>query len=128
MSNQDGPFGEIEPEVARQIEASTRDALVKYGSLMLTGGISTLFAAASTEAFGVDGLPQQVVDVLNYALTLEHFEATFCRTANAKDGLIPPKYRGLFLEIGEHEGGHVALLSNALGKAAVKPSKFEFTG
>src|ERR1700733_11270730 len=103
MKNQIGPFDEIEPEVAKRIEMSTQGALVKYGSLMLTGGVSTLLAAASTEAFGADGLPQQVVDVLNYALTLEHFEATFYRTANKTDGLIPEKYRSLFREIGEHE-------------------------
>jgi hypothetical protein len=127
MNNQNSLLNEIEPDVAKHIEASTRDAIVKYRTHMLTGSISTLLAASSIEAFGEGGLPQQVVDILNYALTLEHFEATFYRTANAKDGLIPPKYRGLFLEIGKHEGGHVALLSNALGNAAVKPPKFDFT-
>ena len=68
-----------------------------------------------------------MVDILNYALTLEHFEATFYKTANGADGLIPGKYRGLFREIGEHEAGHVALLSGVLGNAAVKPPKFDFT-
>jgi hypothetical protein len=127
MNNQSNLLNEIEPEVAKRIEASARGAIVKYRTHMLTGSISTLLAASSIEAFGEGGLPQQVVDVLNYALTLEHFEATFYRTANAKDGLIPAKYRGLFREIGEHEAGHVALLSNALGKAAIEPPKFDFT-
>jgi hypothetical protein len=36
-----------------------------------------LLAAASTEAFAAGDLPQKVVDVLNFALTLEYLEAAF---------------------------------------------------
>jgi hypothetical protein len=126
MNDRNSPLNEIEPEVAKRIDLSARDALAKYRSHMITASVSTLFAVASTEAFGAE-LPQQVVDILNYALTLEHFEATFYKTANGADGLIPEKYRSLFREIGEHEAGHVALLSGVLGNAAVKPPKFDFT-
>jgi hypothetical protein len=128
MSNQNNfLLDEIEPEVGERIDASVRSAFVKHGTLMLTGSVSTVLAAAATEAFGDGGLPRQVVDVLNYALALEYFEATFYETANRTDGLIPTKYRGLFREIGEHEAGHVALLSSALGAAAIKAPKFDFT-
>jgi Ferritin-like domain len=128
MNNQNSfLLDEIEPEVGERIDASVRSAFVKHGTLMLTGSVSTVLAAASTEAFGDGGLPQQVVDVLNYALALEHFEATFYETANRTDGLIPAKFRGLFREIGEHEAGHVALLSSVLGAAAIKAPKFDFT-
>lgn len=126
MNDQNSLLNEIEPEVAKRIEVSARDAFVRYRTHMMAGGVSTLLALASSEAFGAE-LPQQVVDILNYALTLEHFEATFYKTANARDGLIPTKYRSLFHEIGEHETGHVALLSGVLGNAAVKPPKFDFT-
>ena len=126
MNDRNSLLNEIEPEVAKRIDLSARDALAKYRSHMITASVSTLLAVASTEAFGAE-LPQQVVDILNYALTLEHFEATFYKTANGADGLIPQKYRGLFREIGEHEAGHVALLSGVLGNAAVKPPKFDFT-
>jgi hypothetical protein len=119
-------LNEIEPEVAKRIDLSARDAFAKHRGHMITASVSTLLAVAATEAFGA-GLPQQVVDILNYALTLEHFEATFYKNANRADGLIPEKYRGLFREIGEHEAGHVALLSGVLGHAAVKPPKFDFT-
>jgi Ferritin-like domain len=120
-------LGGIEPEVAQRIGAAAKNALAKYRTLALTGSVSTLLAAASAEAFGEGGLPQQVVDVLNYALSLEYFEASFYRAANGKDELIPAKYRGLFREIGQHEAGHVALLSGVLGNAAVKAPKFDFT-
>jgi Ferritin-like domain len=126
MSDRTNLLNEVEPEVVKRIEASARDAIVKYRAHLITGSVSTLLAVASTEAFG-GGLPQQVIDVLNYALTLEHFEATFYKTANKTDSLVPLKYHGLFREIGGHEAGHVALLSGVLGSAAVKPPKFDFT-
>ena len=128
MSNQDSfLLDEIEPEVGERINASWRAAFAKYGELVLIGSAPTLLAMASTEAFAAEGLPQQVVDVLNYALSLEYFEATFYKTANGTEGLIPAKYQGLFGEIGQHESAHVALLSSVLGPAAVKAPKFDFT-
>lgn len=128
MSNQDSfLLDEIEPEVGERINASWRAAFAKYGELVLIGSAPTLLAMASTEAFAAEGLPQQVVDVLNYALALEYFEATFYKTANGTEGLIPAKYQGLFGEIGQHESAHVALLSSVLGPAAVKAPKFDFT-
>jgi len=126
VNDRNSLLNELEPEVVKRIDLSAREALAKYRSHMIAASVSTLLAVASTEAFGAE-LPQQVVDILNYALTLEHFEATFYKTANGADGLIPEKYRGLFREIGEHEAGHVALLSGVLGNAAVKPPKFDFT-
>lgn len=116
----------VEPEVMKRIASGAPDALRKHRALAVAGSVPVLLAAASAEAFA-GGLPRQVVDVLNYALTLEHFEDAFYRKANEADGLIPAKYRSLFREIGKHETGHVALLSGVLGGAAVKPPKFDFT-
>ena len=128
MSHQDSfLLDEIEPEVGERINASWRAAFAKYGELVMIGSAPTLLAMASTEAFAAEGLPQQVVDVLNYALSLEYFEATFYKMANGTEGLIPAKYQGLFREIGQHESAHVALLSGVLGSAAVKAPKFDFT-
>src|SRR6201992_3605094 len=119
-------FGFIEPEIVARIDAAAATALRTNRELAVIGSVPILLAAASAEAFA-DGLPQQVVDILNYALTLEHFEDSFYRRANGTDDLIPAKYRDLFREIGGHEAGHVALLSGVLGSAAVKPPKFDFT-
>lgn len=119
-------FGCLEPEVVERIGAAAASAVRKNRELAVIGSVPILLAAASAQAFA-DGLPQQVVDVLNYALTLEHFEDSFYKKANGTDGLIPAKYRDLFREIGQHETGHVALLSGVLGSAAVKPPKFDFT-
>lgn len=118
---------EIEPQVASLIDVGRRDVFARYGRLALIASAPVMLAMASSEAFATGGLPQQVVDVLNYALTLEYFEANFYKNANKADGLIPAKYRGLFREIGEHEAGHVALLRGVLGSIAVKPPKVDFT-
>ena len=71
-------FGSVEPEVVERIGAAAKDALRKNRKLAVIGSVPILLAAASAEAFA-DGLPQQVVDVLKYALTLEHFEEVACK-------------------------------------------------
>src|ERR1700744_2833956 len=123
---EDSLFELVELEVVERIGTAAKEALHKNRALAVIGSIPILLAAASARAFA-GGLPQQVVDVLNYALTLEHFEDSFYRKANGTDGLIPAEYRGLFREIGRHEAGHVALLSGVLGNLAVNPPKFDFT-
>jgi len=117
----------IEPEVADSIVSSRRDAFAKYGKLALIGSAPIVLAMASKEAFAAGGLPQQVVDVLNFALTLEYLEAAFYKKGNGTKGLIPARYRALFKTIGAHETAHVALLKGALGAAAVAAPAVDFT-
>jgi hypothetical protein len=128
MSNQDNYLlDEIEPEVAERINASRRDAFNRYGKLALVASAPVVLAMASKEAFAAGGLPQQVVDVLNFALTLEYIESAFYKMGNGSRGLIPAKYRSLFRLIGKHENAHVALLKGALGSAAVAAPNADFT-
>jgi hypothetical protein len=117
----------LDSEVEDRIVASRRSAFARYGKLALLGSAPLVVAMASTEAFAAGGLPQQVVDVLNFALTLEYLEAAFYKKGNATRGLIPAKYRGLFRTIGAHETAHVALLKGALGAAAVAAPNVDFT-
>jgi hypothetical protein len=117
----------LDPEIGDRIVASRRDAFARYGKLALLGSAPLIVAMASSEAFAAGGLPQQVVDVLNFALTLEYLESAFYKMGNGTRGLIPAKYRSLFRTIGEHENEHVALLKGALGAAAVSAPKVDFT-
>ncbi len=128
MSNQTYILDAIEPEVGERIDAGRRSLLSRWAApAALVGSAPLLLAASAQQAFGAGGLPQQVVDVLNFALTLEYLEAAFYKEANASAGLIPGEYRQLFRTIGQHETAHVKLLQGALGSAAVKAPGVDFT-
>ena len=86
-----------------------------------------ILAAVSTEAFGQQ-MPKQVVDVLNFALTLEYLESEFYSTALAVPSLIPAEFAAVFAQISKHETAHVATLKGALGSEAVAKPEFDFTG
>ncbi|MDB5643870.1 MAG: hypothetical protein JWN07_3187 [Hyphomicrobiales bacterium] len=106
---------------------SRRDLFTRAAGKL--GAIATapvLLAAVSTQAFA-QGLPKQVVDVLNFALTLEYLEDDFYRTALGVNGLIPPQYVPVFAQISKHETAHVKALQGVLGSAAVAKPEFDFT-
>jgi ferritin-like protein len=87
-------------------------------------------AAASTAARTVGragALPAKVVDVLNFALTLEYLEATFYNRG-LRQGVVPAgKDRRIFETIQDHENAHVAFLKQALGSQAIAKPEFDFT-
>lgn len=117
---------QIDPDIADRL--TSRRGLFSASALKLGALASapTLLAMASTEVFA-QGLPQKIVDTLNFALTLEYIEAGFYKTALGHSGLIPGKYRDVFEELGKNERAHVAFLKNALGGAAVAEPKADFT-
>jgi hypothetical protein len=127
MNDEQMLLDHIEPDLAGRL-ASRRDLFTK-ASLKL-GAIATaplVLAAVSSEAVG-QGIPRQVVDILNFALTLEYFEDEFYRTAAAQPGLIPAEYSAVFYQISRHESEHVQTLRGALGGAAVAKPQFDLTG
>ncbi|HZG25631.1 MAG TPA: ferritin-like domain-containing protein, partial [Chitinophagaceae bacterium] len=72
-----------------------------------------------------------VVEILNYALTLEYLEAEFYNMALASGGLIPGgAARGAIQTIANHENAHVTFLMTAIkslsGTPVAKP-KFDFS-
>lgn len=116
-----------DPELVERIDSGRRSMFMRgVAPAIAMASAPLLIAAASTQAFGAT-LPQKVVDVLNFALTLEYLEAAFYKEGNTSSGLIPSKYRTLFRTIGAHEIAHVLLLRSALGPAAVKAPEVDFT-
>ncbi|KAF8598929.1 hypothetical protein BDV93DRAFT_592558 [Ceratobasidium sp. AG-I] len=95
---------------------------------------AVLFAAASA-VFALptrrDGPPD--LDILNYALTLEHLENAFYKGALEKFDAkafekagFEPFVRGRFQQIADHEATHVSFLAGVLGDKATKPCTYKF--
>lgn len=72
-------------------------------------------------------VPGDAVDVLNFALTLEHLEADFYSTGLDTNGLLPRDTRDVFDQIRKHEVAHVRFLETALGAEAINRPSFDFT-
>jgi len=97
-------------------------------SAMMLGAMASaplVLAVSSREVFGAE-LPAQIMETLNFALTLEHIEDAFYRSA-LDANFIPEEHKAVFQHIGLHEAAHVALLSGVLGDAAVKRPEADFT-
>ncbi len=125
MSNDVAILDGIDPDLSSRL--GTRRDLFNRAALKL-GVLATaplILASVSSEAFAQ--VPQQVADILNFALTLEYLEDEFYRTALAQGGLIPDSTGGIFQTISQHETAHVALLQSVLGGSAVAKPQFDFT-
>ena len=128
MNNNTTVLESVEPDYVNEMTAR-REPIEKAKAM--TGTLATTiisFGALAGAAYGQDKkLPGKIVDVLNFALTLEYLEDEFYRTALGSSGLIPRDTQDVFRQISKHETAHVALLKSVLGsKAAPKPT-FDFT-
>lgn len=117
--NNDTVLGGLDPEVIERVNIGKRELFFGAARNMAIFAAAPLaLALGANKAFGQD-LPQQVKDVLNFALTLEHIEDYFYRSGLEQHGLIPDQYVDVFRHIGLHEAQHVALLESVLGADAV---------
>lgn len=117
----------IDPEITERLVANRREFF--RSSALRLGALASaplVLAMSAQQAFGQD-LPEEIVDVLTFALTLEHIEDAFYRTGLGTEGLIPEEYVGIFNQIGKHEAAHVAFLSSALGSAAIERPELDLT-
>ena len=129
----DTPLGSLGPDITARLltrraaitRGASTSAVVAVGLRMAS--VPVAIAALSRDAFAQGALPEVVVRVLNFALTLEYLESEFYNTGVAKSGLIPAADRTIFTTIQAHENAHVQYLRSALGSAAVPKPTFDFT-
>ncbi len=135
---------QLEPKVVARL-LSRREAVRR--SLiagLAAGSLPMALAALSREAYAQQSTPQSVLQVLNFALTLEYLEAEFYNIATGATP-IPAAYgtgatvlsaagappRAVIEIIARHETAHVDLLRQTitqLGGAPVAKPTFDFTG
>lgn len=108
----------------------TRRKVIKnfigIGSKIALSAVPLALGGLFTKAYG--RVPDKVLDVLNFALTLEHLESRFYQTAMATQGLIPAKDKLGFIR--DHEIAHVKFLQEVITKSGGLPvaeGKYDFT-
>lgn len=128
-------FNEIEktdPEVYDRLDGR-RGALKRFAGFAGKAAFLTLpfaFGSMFKKAYGQT--PSSIIDVLNFALTLEYLEAEFYKKAVSTAGLIPAgAATGALTTIRDHEVAHVNFLRTAIqgaGGTPVPMPTFDFTG
>lgn len=120
----------LEPEVVERV-VSRREAAIDLGKKVGMAAIATapvMLGVMARSAFAQSGtLPQSIIDVLNFALTLEYLESSFYNAGLAAGTPIAALDLAVFQQIAKHENDHVAYLKTALGSSAVASPTFDFT-
>lgn len=122
-------FDSLDPELMDRV-VSRRGAVARSGKMAGALAIASMpvaFGLLAKRAFAQAGLPQGIIDVLNFALTLEYLENEFYQTGLGTGGLILAGDLPIFQQISKHETAHVALLQSVLGTSAVAKPTFDFT-
>jgi rubrerythrin len=115
-----------EPEASDRC-TDRREALRKAAALGIAAAAAPVALGFMARDAFAQAMQQQIMDALNFALTLEYLEDEFYRTALDTVDLIPEATRPVFEQIARHESAHVALLETLLGESAAEKPAFDFT-
>ncbi|MDP9349873.1 MAG: ferritin-like domain-containing protein [Gemmatimonadota bacterium] len=125
---------DLEPEITERLvtrrEAILRGARVSsaLAAGLTLGSAPVATAALAQDAFAQDGLPESMVEVLNFGLLLEHLAIDFYTRALGAPGLLTGDTRPVFEQILKHEAGHARFLQSVLRDRAIPRPAFDFTG
>ena len=125
----------FDPEVYDRLDS--RRAVFKnfagFGKKLALAAVPLAMGSMLNKVYGQNGGNAQIVEVLNFALTLEYLEDEFYKAGLAAMGgsLIPAGDKVIFQQIGKHETAHVNFLKAVIptlnGTAVGKPN-VDFTG
>ncbi|MBD2756112.1 ferritin-like domain-containing protein [Spirosoma validum] len=108
----------VDAEVYERLEHVSRrnmfQTFMKKAMKGAAAGAPVVFASMLNKAYAGQ---EDIVDVLNFALTLEYLEAEFYNVGLAQPNLLPAgsMARTIYTQIALHENEHVKLLIGALG-------------
>jgi rubrerythrin len=119
----------IDPEVFEKT-SQRRHMLKSFGSKVAVAALPFALGSLFKKAYGQS--TNSIIDVLNFALTLEYLEAKFYKTAvEESPGLLPAgAATAAITTISMHESQHVTFLQTAIaasGGVAVTSPTFDFT-
>lgn len=122
----------IDPEVYERLDGrrSAVKSITKAGGKLALAAVPLALGSLFTKAYS-QSASAQILDVLNFALTLEYLEAEFYNTGLATAGLIAEVDRPSFQVIADHENAHVLFLRTtitALGGTPVAKPTFDYSG
>ena len=131
-------FNEIEkvdPEVYDRLDSrrTAMKSFAKTSGKMALAAVPLALGSMLQKAYaGTRSVNDTVVEILNYALTLEYLEAEFYNTGLATMGLLPAGDVRTGIEIiAKHENAHVKFLQTTImslsGMPVAKPT-FDFSG
>lgn len=123
-------FGALDPELVDRV-VSRRAALRQTGrmaGLIAVASLPVAFGVLAKDAFAQGGLPTDIIDILNFALTLEYLERDFYTAALGPGGVDVGTARPIFDQILVHETAHVDTLLKVLGANAALQPTFDFSG
>ncbi len=122
----------IDPEVYERLDGRRRavKSMASVGSRLALAAVPIALGSLFSKAYG-QSTSGQILDVLNFALTLEYLEAEFYNVGLASASLIPAgDDRLAFQVIADHENAHVVFLRTtitSLGGTPVAKPTFDFT-
>lgn len=121
----------VDPELSDRLNPR-RDAIkniTSFGSKVAIAALPFALGTMFKKAYGQTST--SVVDVLNFALTLEYLEAGFYTKGSTTPGLVPAAGAAYVNKITQDENNHVSFLKTVIGQlggTAVTAPTVDYTG
>lgn len=120
---------ETDAEVYHKLD-TRRSAMKSFGKLsgkLAVAAIPVAVASMFQKAYAGSPGTSAVIDILNFALTLEYLESEFYKKGVSTTSLITDQDRPAFETINRHELEHVAFLTTTIKALGGTPVSFTFS-